>query len=158
MDVKIYFFLVVAFSPILSCVSDSSMDLKRANSSRDSVIELSRKKDTIIAAFMNSLDRIKNNLQNIQNLENELSDEQEKINAINQKDKVNLNKDIKVIKGLLDINQKAVVALNLQLDKAQREIDIQNELIITLNAQLLDKTIELENLYSYLLIKNKTIK
>lgn len=157
MNCKGYISLVFIISVVFSCGSDNSAEIRKANFARDSVIELTKAKDTIIAGFMNSLNQIKRNLIEIQKLESEVADSQKNNNVIYESENLSLTKEMKTIKNLMDLNQKALTILNMELNKAKFKIALQNKKIVILNTELLDKTIELEKLYNYLLIKNKTI-
>lgn len=157
MNSKGFISLVLVVSAIFSCGTDHTTEIRKATFARDSVIELTKAKDTIIAGFMNSLNQIKRNLIEIQTLESEVAGDQINNSVINEKNNLSSTKEMKAIKNLMDSNQKALTILNVELNKAQFKIALQNKKIVTLNAELLDKTIELEKLYSYLLAKNKKI-
>lgn len=61
----------------------------------------------------------------------------------------------KTLNDLLDSTRNSNNALSFKLNKLQFELWKLNKINKNLNSQLLDKTLELEKVYSYLLTKTK---
>lgn len=156
MKAKIYLFLSITAALFSSCRDDQSVNLKRVQLERDSVISLSDNKDSSMAIYLNALAEIESNLLNIQSRENLLSSKQNSIGEF-KNIKNNINQDIKAINNLLDSNRIAIASLNNSLSKSKTKVKGLNKIITALNAQILDKSQELEKLYDYLLTKNQKI-
>ncbi len=157
MKTKLKCFLSVSSVMIvtLGCNNNSKLndELKKVTMQRDSVIQQSVKKDSMIHTFVSSFAEIENNLLTIK--------EKEKLLSIHSKNSVekrkgmkdDINENIKVINELMDKNRNKISALNSKLKNENIEIKQLEEVIGLMALSMNNKNEELRALNNALAIE-----
>lgn len=157
MKIRIYSFWGILSILTFSCGKDHHSEVRLLEMERDSLLELAQIKDSILNEYQINFAKIENTLHNFQQTKKGLFSDQKSIKNVKVLPQKNLNPKIRNIMDLIYSNQKAFSILNTKFVKSQVELNHINKKNILLSSQIVDKTNELENVYSYLLTKNKTI-
>ncbi|HEX7413090.1 MAG TPA: hypothetical protein VF411_03510 [Bacteroidia bacterium] len=118
-------YLSAAILVVAGCKNNPNTEdaeLKRIGKERDSVIELSVKKDSSINAFVSSFAEIENNLLSIRQKEAVLALHSKKNVELSGSVKDEINENIKIINDLMDKNRQKVTTLNAKLKEANYTI------------------------------------
>ncbi len=115
-----YFYMVLAIL-IGGCKNNpatNDAEINKVSKQRDSLMELSIRKDSAINAFVSSFTEIENNLVSIKQKENLLSVHSKKNAELSGSIKDEVNENIKIINDLMDKNRQKITSLNSKLKEA----------------------------------------
>lgn len=120
MKTKTYFFLSLSAALIAGCKNNDKADDAELKiiSQRDSLIEISAKKDSAINTFVSSFIEIENNLESIKQKENVLAQHSKKNAELSKDIKDEVNENIKIINDLMEKNRQKITSLNSKLKEA----------------------------------------
>jgi septal ring factor EnvC (AmiA/AmiB activator) len=122
----------------------------------DSLRRESQEKENVINDFFESLNQIRENLNEIKVRQNMISEETRDQDNIGQNTRQQIDVDLAAINELMEDNRKRLAQLNRQLGTSNVKIKEFEVLIASLTTELDDKNIELNNLRASLEELNTT--
>ena len=141
-----YCFLCLLGIFTVGCRNDTTGDdaeLTKISRERDSLIELSAKKDSAINAFVSSFADIESNLLTIKQKEDILLVHAKKNIGLSGSRKNEMNENIKIINDLTEKNRQKIILLNAKLKDASFAIGQLGDLVQILLAQINTKNQDL---------------
>ena len=159
MRTKIFYFLFIAGILLVGCTNNRTADseIAKISNQRDSLLEVSIKKDSSIKAFLSDFNEIENNLVNIKQRQASLSIQSKSNAELNGKVQDEVNENIKIINDLMEQNRKKITSLSSTVKKDNYKIEQLDGLVEILNEHIDDKDMELVTLKKILVEKNKLI-
>lgn len=120
MKTKTCLFLSLSAALLMGCKNNDKADDAELKiiSQRDSLLEVSAKKDSAISTFVSSFIEIENNLESIKQKENVLALHSKKNAELNKDVKDEVNESIKIINELMEKNRQKITSLNSKLKEA----------------------------------------